>query len=378
MKTLEREIKSKIIYFIRGHKYRGEEVISLLEQYGGIKTIRKGGFDESCYYYFSKDDPYILKSNHPFSHSVAIELTLPNKRPYINGNKIKDCYKIIEILKSVGGVVSKEFYYTSDTAGKYFYLMYDNIITWTTSSEFISITADLYEIKPEYIDMVIEEKQLSIDEKPIQLKIQNKLIYIKMSECSDFNKAIESLCSKGGRYHRDYCTENHKKGYLYFTSLDRVIKFREDINDVFGWVEKEEIVIHNDKIYWITGVPGKAEKVKKALSKVGGRVENAYYSYESPYNVYYVERSLQVKCCDYLSDRFHDFIHDQNAVELKIEEDEPEFEHFDKVIILTKANKWKCDLYSHKDKNGNHICISYQHPKRVLPYNEENIKNLFL
>lgn len=101
-------LKSNIIYFIRGHKYRGEEVISLLEQYGGIKTIRNGGFEESCYYYFSKNDPYILKSNHSFSNSAAIELKLPNKRPYIDGNKIKDFNTIIEILKSVGGVVSKE------------------------------------------------------------------------------------------------------------------------------------------------------------------------------------------------------------------------------------------------------------------------------
>lgn len=364
-------IKSNIIYFIRGHKYRGEEVISLLEQYGGIKTVHNSGYEESCYYYFSKNDPYILKSNYSFSNSVAIELKLPDKRPYIDGNKIKDCNKIIEILKSVGGVWAKEYYYTSETSGKYFYLMYDNIITWTTSAEFISTTVDLYEIKPEHIDMVIE--------KPIQLEIQNKLIYIKMSECSDFNKSIETLCSKGGHYHRDYCPENHKNGYLYFTSLEKVIKFKEDLNDIFGWLEKEEIVVHNDKIYWIHGDSEKAEKVKKALSKVGGRVENTGYSYDSPGNIYYVNTNLEIRCCDKFSAKYNELIHDQNAVELKIEDDSQEvFEHFDKVIILTKANKWKCDLYSHKDKNGNHICISYQHPKRVLPYNEENIKNLYL
>lgn len=57
-------------------------------------------------------------------------------------------------------------------------------------------------------------------------------------------------------------------------------------------------------------------------------------------------------------------------------DDKTDFDHFEKVIVLTKSNKWKLDFYSHKDKKGRHVCISYQYPKRVIEYNKNNIKLL--
>lgn len=299
---------------------------------------------------------------------------------YIRGNA--DGKSVIAKLQACGGV-NNEDCYGNNTNTFYYFTYVDKTIRVHCSEDFLN---------------KIGCRKLEINSK-VEEHRPNKTYYIR-GNCERGRDVIAKLEEVGG-YNRDLLRGNGNSVIYYFNTnplskYNNVIMMIDD--DMFngGGPDCQELFLDKKtdgtKIIYMLGNKLYGRSVIHMLEMMGGINSFNCRGTESD-AVYYIDPvSRIIHAATYHEEnwKYHQKIELKWPSEDVIEKEpspfedvidpadkqEENFNHYDKVIILTKANKWKLDWYSHKDKNGNHVCISYQRPKKVLLYTKENLKYL--
>lgn len=287
---------------------------------------------------------------------------------YIRGNA--DGKSVIAKLQAYGGINNEDCY--GSNINTFYYFTYDDKTIKVNISE-------------SFLNKIGCQKLSEVEEQGT-----NKIYYIR----GNFERGRDVIAKleEVGGYNRDLL-QGDGNGVIYYVDkksiYKNVIMMIDD--DMFngGGPDCQELFLDektdDTKVIYMLGNELYGSNVIRMLEMMGG-INSYHCSGSKSDTVYYIDPvSRIIRTSTYFEENWK---HHQK-IELKLpsevlnekepapaDKQEEKFNHYDKVIIQTKANKWKLDWYSHKDKNGNHVCIAYQRPKKVLLYTKENLKYL--